>query len=224
MSRRLLVINVALGIVSVVLAVGIFRTLLVKRPIPPPAAPRTVSAPASAAAAAAGDAGPAAYTVIAARNLFNPSRSETAAAAAPVAKPILHGVVIVGAKSRAFLEDPMSKRVAGYSVGDKVGGGTIQKIADDRVVIARPEGLLEVLLQDPSKPRPTPTAPTAPAQVAPQQPGAAPIGPAQLRPPQVGPAEVPPGPPQVGSPPNQAPPALPQVRRRILPQGQPGNE
>jgi type II secretory pathway component PulC len=206
-SRRLLVINVALGIVSVVLAAGIFRTLLVKRPLPPPSAPRAVSAPASAAVAADGDAGRAAYTVIAARNLFNPSRSETTAAAAPAEKPILHGVVMVGAKSRAFLEDPVLKRVAGYSVGDKIGGGTIQKIANDRVVIARPEGLLEVLLQDPFKPRPTPTPPTAPVQT----------GPAQAGP-------MPPGPPQVGLPPNQVPPALPQVRRRIPPQGQPGND
>jgi hypothetical protein len=210
MSRRLLVLNVALGIVSVVLAVGIFRTLLLKRPVPSLSAPRVVSAPASAAPAAAIDAGPAAYTVIAARNLFNSNRNETAAAAAaPVVKPILHGVVIVGARSRAFLEDPMSKRVGGYSVGDTVGGGRLQKIADDRVVIARPEGLLEVLLQDPSKPRPTPTPPAAPAV------------PGQVVPAQVGP--VPPGPPQVGAPPNQAPPSPPQVRRRIL-QERPGND
>jgi hypothetical protein len=192
--------------------VGIFRTLLLKRPVPSLSAPKVVSAPASATPAAAIDAGPAAYTVIAARNLFNSNRNETAAAAAaPVVKPILHGVVIVGARSRAFLEDPMSKRVAGYSVGDTVGGGRLQKIADDRVVIARPEGLLEVLLQDPSKPRPTPTPPAAPGQVVP----------GQVVPAQVGP--VPSGPPPVGTPPNQAPPSPPQVRRRIL-QERPGND
>ena len=194
MSRRLIVINVALGIVSVVLAVGIFRTLLAKRPLPPPPPPRAVSAPAPAAPAAADDVGPGAYGVIAARTLFNPSRSETAAVAvavaAPVAKPILHGVVVNGGKSRAFLEDPAFKRVAGYSVGDTVGGGTIQKIADDRVVIVRPEGLLEILLQDPAKPRATPTAAAAPAKV--------------------------------GSPPSQAPPAVPQVRQGISPKRLPG--
>ena len=205
MSRRLLVINVALGIVSVVLAVGMFRTLLAKRPLPPPPAPRAVSAPAPAAPAAAGDVGPGAYGVIAARNLFNPGRSETVAvaAAAPVAKPILHGVVMNGSKSRAFLEDPAFKRVAGYSVGDTVGGGTIQKIADDRVVIVRPEGPLEILLQDPSKPRATPAAPAAQA------------GPAQARPAQAGPA-------QVGSQPNQVPPTVPPVRQGIPLQRQPG--
>ena len=201
-------INVALAIVSVVLAVGVFRTLVAKRPLPPPPAPRAVNAPAPAAATQAGDAGPGPYTVITARNLFNPSRSETAtaaAAAAPVAKPVLHGVVVDGTKSRAFLEDPAFKRVAGYSVGDAVGGGTIEKIADDRVVIARPEGLIEILLQDPSKPRAAPTAP------APQ------AGPTQAGPAQAGPA-------QAGAPPSAGPPVLPQVRQRIPLQRQPGRD
>ena len=222
MSRRLLVINVALGIVSVMLAVSIFRTLLVKHPLPPLSAPRAVSAPAPAAVVEGSDAGPAAYAVIAARNLFNPSRSETAAVAAPVAKPILHGVVIDGAKSRAFLEDPALKRVAGYSVGDTVGGGRIQKIADDRVVIARPEGLLEILLQDPSKPRVAPAATGVPAQAGPTQAGPIQAGPMQAGPAQGAPAQV--GPAQTGSPVNQGPSDLPQVRRRVLPQAQPGNE
>jgi len=172
--------------------------------------------------------------VIPARNLFNPGRSETATApAVAVAKPILHGVVITGAKSRAFLEDPAAKRVAGYSVGDTVGGGRIQKIADDRVVIARPEGLLEVLLKDPTKPRPAPTASSAPAQGGPPQGGPPQGGPLmQVGPPQGGPPQggltqvgpAPTGPAQIGAPPNQALPAPPQIRRRTLPQGQPGNE
>jgi hypothetical protein len=218
-SRRLLVINVALGIVSVVLAVSIFRTLLAKRPLPPPPAPRAVSTPAPAAAAGdveAANAEPGAYGIIAAQTLFNPSRSETAAvavaAAAPVAKPILHGVVVDGTKSRAFLEDPAFKRVAGYSVGDTVGGGTIQKIADDRVVIVRPEGPFEVLLQDPSKPRAAPAA-TA-AQAGQPQAGQPQAGQPQVGQPQVGPA-------QVGSPPNPGPPAVPRVRQRIPLESQP---
>jgi hypothetical protein len=210
LSRRLLALNVALGIVSVVLAVGIVRTLVAKRPLPPPSGSRVMSAPAPAAAPEASDAGPSAYTVIAARNLFNPSRSETAgvAAAAPVAKPVLHGVVIDGAKSRAFLEDPSFKRVAGYSVGDAVGGGTLQKISDDRVVIARPEGVVEVLLQDPSKPRPAPTA-TA-AQAGPVPAGTVPAGPVPA-----GSAQA--GPPQAGPPPDSGPLTVPQIRRRIPP-------
>lgn len=216
MPRRILVLNAVLAIVIVAFAVGIVRTLLVKHPMPPPTAPRAALAPPPSVIAEANDPGPEAYAVIAVQNLFNPARSETAVAAAAVAKPILHGVVIHGAKSRAFLEDPTAKRVAGYSVGDSVGGGKIEKIADDRVVIARPEGLIEVLLQDPSKPRPAPVIAAVPGQAAPGQIGPPQPGPAQGTPPQVGQASS-------GPQPIQAPAGLPMFRRRIVP-GQPANE
>ena len=185
MSRRLLAFNVVLALVSIALAAGIGRTLIVRRALPTPAAPRTATVSAPAPATENVDPGLSGYAVIAARNLFNPNRSETAVAMAPVSKPILHGVVIDGAKSRAFLEDPATKRVASYSAGDMIGGGRIERISDDRVVIARAEGLLEVLLRDPSKPRatavtasPTQQAPTGaptpppevPSQVTPSAP------------------------------------------------------
>lgn len=133
------------------------------------------------------------YAAISARNLFNPSRSETVIVATSTAKPLLHGVVIDGTKSRAYLEDPPAKRVVGFSVGDEVAGGRIQKIASDRVLIARPEGVMEVLLRDPSKPREAPTAAVAP--------------PVTLRPGQF--ATTQPGPP-----PNQASPIPRQVAPR----------
>jgi len=194
----------------VVFAVGIVRTLLVKHPVPPPApaAQRAAAASQPPATTKAGDPGLDAFTVIAAQNLFNPGRSETAAVAVSVAKPILHGVVIHGAQSRAYLEDPTAKRVAGYSVGDTMGGGEIQKIAADRVVIARPEGLIEVLLQDPSKPRPAPTATTVPAGAA---------APGQLAPSQVAPGQV--VSPVPGPPATQPPSTVPQFRGRPAPQG-----
>ncbi len=165
MSRRFLALNVVLAIVSIALAVGIVRTLIVRRALPPPGAPRTATVPAAATTQNI-DSDASGYAVIAARNLFNPNRSETAVAMAPVAKPILHGVVINGVKGRAFLEEPAAKRIAGYSAGDMIGDGRIQRISDDRVVIAKPEGLLEVLLRDPSKPR-APAVAAAPTQQAP---------------------------------------------------------
>jgi hypothetical protein len=225
MPRRLLVLNVILGIVSLVFAIGIVRTLLAKHPMPQPAASRSAGAPPPSVTAGTADPGPEAYAVIAAQNLFNPSRSETATAAAAVAvvKPILHGVVIDGAKSRAFLEDPTVRRVGGYSVGDAVSGGRIQTIANDRVVIARPEGPMEVLLQDPSKPRPAPTAAAGPAATAvPGQPAPGQVAPGQLAPGQVVPGQVAPTSP--GAPPNQPQFMPPPGRRRLPPQGQTGNE
>src|SRR6266536_4213747 len=207
MPRRLLVLNAVLAILCVVFAVGIVRTLLVKHPVPAPVAQRAAAAPQPTATTEAGDPGMDAFAVIAARNLFNPGRRETAAVAVSVAKPILYGVVIHGAQSRAYLEDPTAKRVAGYSVGDTVGGGKIQKIADDRVVIARPEGLMEVLLQDPSKPRPAPTATTVPTGAA---------APGQLAPSQVAPGQVV---SPVPGPPATSPSTVPQFRGRPAPQG-----
>src|SRR5262249_4930853 len=165
MPRRLIVLNVVLGLASLVLAVGIVRALLVKQPIPPSPTVRTVT-PVPPPAAALVPQNPAEYTIITDQNLFNPARSEKATIAVAVVKPILHGIVIEGTKSRAFLEDPTVKRVGAYSVGDVVSGGTLQKIADDRVVISRPEGLVEVMLQDPSKPKPASVAAAGPPVTA----------------------------------------------------------
>src|SRR4029450_9465459 len=82
------------------------------------------------------------------------------------AKPLLHGVVMDGQRSRAYLEDPNVKRIYGYAVGDAVAGGRVQSINGDRVIIARPDGRMEVLLQDPDKPKPEPTTPAGPPSPA----------------------------------------------------------
>jgi hypothetical protein len=182
MSRRLLLINMVLGFLCVAFAVGIVRSLFVTRPLPAAAPARIAVAPAPAVNSAPGAVGLEMYAAITAQNLFNPGRSEAARVAAVAGvKPVLHGIVIEGAKSRAFLEDPSIKRVAGYSVGDPVAGGKLEKIADDRVVISRPEGLVEVLLQDPAKPRPAPAAPPV-AAVAPGAPGQPTPGPPGVAP------------------------------------------
>lgn len=170
MSGRLRLANVALGLVGCLLVAGLGRELLSAHPLPPPPVPRPARpvAPTGAAATAAPPPAAAAYGVIAAKNLFSPSRSEAQAgpAVAVGPKPVLHGVVMDGPKSRAYLEDPVLKRTFGYVVGDTVGGGRVDSIAVDRVVIGRGDGLLEVLLHDPSKPKPAPTA-AAPAPAAP---------------------------------------------------------
>ena len=124
----------------------------------------------------------AAYPVIAARNLFSPTRSEAPPTPpTPVAtlpKPILHGVVVREGGSIAYLEDPSNntKRVAGYREGDVIAGGTVQTISADRVVLFRPEGAVDVRLHDPSKPRPAPpAAPSSAAGSARPTPGQPPV-------------------------------------------------
>jgi hypothetical protein len=189
-SRRCLALNVLLGLLGALCAAGLIRELLTPLPLPPQptpraAAPAAMSVPAPTPAASAGG-----YGVVASRNLFSPSRSEAPAgpvvAAGP--KPFLHGVVMDGPKSRAYLEDPTVKRTFGYAVGDAVGGGRVQSISQDRVVIARPDGLVEVLLQDPAKPKlatpataaaltPPPAVPPAPGVPASRIPAAATVPP-----------------------------------------------
>ena len=173
MSKRLPVITVLLVGVSLAFAALIARELTsvprVAKPRPQPAA--SVGAfppgatPADSAPAAAGQ-----YTVVATRNLFSPTRSEapvTPLAAPPPApvlpKPNLFGVVLQEGTPIAYLEDPVTKRVARYRVGDSVAGGTVQAIGSDTVMLARPEGQVTVRLHDPTRPKaaaratPTPT-------------------------------------------------------------------
>jgi hypothetical protein len=162
-SRRLLLLNALLGAASLACAGFVVWELMA----PWPAAPARPRPPAPAAAPAQASDEPArppaaAYNVIAARNLFSSTRTETApslvAGALTAAKPNLHGIVLRDQTSIAYLEDPMTKRVAGYRVGDAIAGGTVQTISADRVIIARPDGAMDVRLRDPSKPRPAPPA------------------------------------------------------------------
>lgn len=237
MSPRLLLVNAALLAVAGLFAFQLQRELSRARPLPPPPAPRAAPTAAATGSAPSLTGSPRPdlrllYGVIATKNLFSPSRTEVVAnggtLGAPVmAKPLLHGVVVADGKSRAYLEDPASKRVFGYAVGDQVSGGRLEAIRDDRVVIARPEGPIEVLLRDPAKPRPAPAPPSAAptpgaARRAPQLPGAPPapgapgaaIAPAPGRP--VMPSLVPPR-PEVGQALPRALQSLPPdfLRRRV---------
>jgi hypothetical protein len=109
------------------------------------------------------------FHVVVAKNLFTASRSEgavaTARAAVPLPpKPVLHGIILDGPWSLAYLEDPRTRRVIGYRVGDAVAGGRLFKIGDDAVSIRRPDGQVEVLLKDSTKPPPVPERLTAPPE------------------------------------------------------------
>jgi hypothetical protein len=190
-SRWLLLVNALLAGVAVFFAVSLVRDLTHSRPLPAPPPPRRAAG--SAAAEAPTESPVAAeklanYNVIVAKHLFNPTRTEggsgptgpPAPAAPPPPKPLLLGVVVDGQRSRAYLEDPATKRVFGYQIGDTVAGGRLEKISDDKVVIVRTDGPVDVMLRDPSKPKAvagpaTPTVrggPPAPPGAAPQPPGA----------------------------------------------------
>jgi len=224
MPRRLVAINVVLAAVSVLCIGLVVKQIAAGRPAVPPRGRSPIAAPAEPAPAGDSRQAPQAYNVIATRNMFSPTRSETAGPAvagnapALVAKPSLHGVVLREGSPIAYLEDPLTKRIAGYRIGDPIAGGTVQTISADAVVISRPDGMVDVRLRDPSKPRPAPSQPSGQPGVPgqPPVPGMPPGGgqlPGQGVIPVPGPAQPPPraftpsGIPVPGQPP-LPPPAI----------------
>jgi hypothetical protein len=170
-----MILNILLGALSCLFAVVLIREVLVVRPLPPPPVVRPTPPPSPLAPTIAPE-GVVAYGVIVAKNLFSPSRSEMMADAVVAGPtPVLHGVVMNGEKSRAYLEDPVTKRITGYAIGDSIGGGRLQAIRSDRVLIGRPQGTVEVLLQDPSKPKPAAPLPSVGTADRPPTPTTAPV-------------------------------------------------
>ena len=170
MGKRLPLVTVLLIGVALVFAGLIARELTSVRhsPAPRPQPAASVASPTPAAAPAAAAPG-ANYAVVASRNLFSPTRTEAPPAPPPSAavppppvlpKPNLFGVVLIEGTPVAYLEDPVSKRVARYRVGDSVAGGTVKAIESDTVLLVRPDGQVTVRLHDPTRPRAGGPAPT----------------------------------------------------------------
>ncbi len=190
MLNRILLVADALLIVALV-SLGVRFCAVWTAPAGPPADRPAAAGPVAGAGPTAPPPSPhpplSAFSEIATKNLFNPLRTEEtpapakapekAPATAPaLPRPRLYGVVL-GAEgaARAFLEDPRTRKVARYAVGDSVADSRLEEIKPDRVVLSRGGEAFEVLLRDPSKPRPAPAA--APALPAfPGAPGSAPVG------------------------------------------------
>jgi Type II secretion system protein C len=229
--RLLLLVDGVLLVVAAFLGVRLYEAWSAR----PPAAPAETAPAASAEAAAPPTAvtpGPplTAYGTVADRNLFSPTRTETApeppkptttaTPTAPAPKPKLYGVVILGeGRGRAYLEDAQRKRVFAYSVGDLVGDARLEQIKSDRVVLRRGSESFEILLYDPTKPR----QPGPPAGVqSPEAGGVARPAPGRFPLPGAGP--VPGSGPAPGPPPGVRAPLRPRVVVPPPPATPPGAE
>ncbi len=200
----------------------------------PPAAPPPASTGATSESAPAGTPAPpttraplSAYAGVGERNLFSPARTETppepsraattpAGTAPAAAKPRLWGVLLGVDSGRAYLEDPPTRKVFPYKIGDTIADSRSEQIQADRVVLRRGAETYAVLLRDPSKPKPpaqpvparTPGAPAVP--VTPLEPRTTPA-PGVLAP-------VVPG-AGIGGPTGEAPGrTVPRVPRRLFPE------
>jgi hypothetical protein len=164
MPKKLLIINGLLLVIAGGSGAFIVRQLMAPMPMPLASRARPPAPPAPRDETPRNQAG--AYATVATRNLFSPTRTESpptavASTSSPAVKPNLFGIVLREGAPIAYLEDPSTKRVAGYRLGDAVAGGTVQTISADSVVINRPDGNMDVRLRDPGKPRPSPLPATA---------------------------------------------------------------
>lgn len=178
-KRLLLLVDAALILVAGWLGVQLYDVWRASQT--PGTAPSATSVPAAPAepepAVKPGDPGRpplTAFVPVAEKNLFSPNRTEVvpeppkppppppgaAPAAPPAPKPRLYGIVIgAGEGGRAYLEDPRTRKVFGYTIGDSVADSRLERIETDRVVMRRGSESFEVLLRDPTKPRPAPPPP-----------------------------------------------------------------
>jgi hypothetical protein len=158
-SKRLLGVNTLLAGLSV----GFSIYIVWEMTAPFGSSVNTPPAPVSAAVVEPDiplRATPAVYAAIGNRNLFSPTRTDTqkvdpAVAALAGMRLNLFGVVLAGDRSIAYLEEPGSKRVYAYRLGDSVAGGIIRAIEPSHIVLERRNQRLEVQLHDPSRPKPS---------------------------------------------------------------------
>jgi hypothetical protein len=61
-------------------------------------------------------------------------------------QPLLYGVIYGNRGWVAYIEDPLTKTVAPYRVGDAVAGQTVETIEDERVLLKGPGGTMEIHL------------------------------------------------------------------------------
>ena len=158
-SKRLLGLNALLAVLSVSFSVYIIWQMTA--PLGSSASTRPVPSPAAVVEADTTPMPPTAavYAMVGSRNVFSPTRTDTQKVDPVVTiagQPLnLFGVVLAGERSIAYLEDPTSKRVYAYRLGDSVAGGTIRAIEASHIVLERRNQRLDVSLHDPSRPKPS---------------------------------------------------------------------
>lgn len=211
MLRPLRLLNLALGLVAVMLVAALAKTWVAPA-ILVPAPPASKPAQEAPVLAAAPTARPPLthFDVLLQKNPFKqpappPARSMIPTPAPPPPPPLplptLVGTVLVDDERRAILSDKGKANI--YSIGQEVAGGTVTSISEDRVAFKRGEVVSEITLK----------APIQPGGPTPAPPGPPPPGPA--------PASMPPpAPPQAiegaPTPPAEAPTRTERRRPRLL--------
>src|SRR5215510_9048690 len=116
MSRRLMAANLALAVVAAALLLYIARQFMAPMPLPVGGRRAATAAPSTAPVEAA-RASVIAYNVVAARNLFSPTRTEApsgtvVASCSMLVQPNPYGALVPDTAPIAYLQDPTTQPIA----------------------------------------------------------------------------------------------------------------
>ena len=185
MGRPLRLLNLALGLVAVLIAAALAKTWVSPAAsIPSPPVPKPSQEVATLALAPTARPPLAQFDVLVERNPFKqappaPVRPQKPGPPPPPPQPLptLVGTILVDNERQAILSDKGKANI--YSIGQEVAGGTLTSITDDRVLFKRGDAVSELTLKAPIQPGAAP--PLAPP---PSPPGGPPPAPATVLPPQ----------------------------------------
>jgi len=173
MGRPLRLLNLALGLVAVLIAAALAKAWVAPGPF---VSNRAVPRSSQELAAISFDR-PARpplerFDVLFEKNPFKqpppprvPPAGPTSLAPPPPALPALVGTIIVDNERRAILSDKGKGNI--YSIGQEVAGGTLTGISEDRVLFKRGEAVSEITLKAPIQAgaAPPPRGPASPPPV-----------------------------------------------------------
>ena len=183
MGRPLRLLNLALGLIAVLIAGTLAKAWVSPAPfIPNPSVTKPSQEPTEVAFSRPTRPPLAQFDVLLEKNPFKqppppppaPARG-TPPAAPPAPLPTLVGTILVDDERRAILSDKGKANI--YSIGQEVSGGALTSITDDRVLFKRGDAVSELTLKAPIQPGAQPPPPSAsppqeatPAFVAPPLP------------------------------------------------------
>ncbi len=184
MGRPLRLVNLALGLVAVLIAGAVAKAWVSPAPLTPsPSVVKPSQEPTEVAFSRPARPLLAQFDVLLEKNPFKQApplpvvSPRTNPAPPPPPLPTLTGTILVDDERRAILSDKGKANI--YSIGQDVAGGTLTSITDDRVLFKRGDAVSELTLKAPIQPG---AASQPPAPVTP--PAGPPPAPSLVPPPQ----------------------------------------
>jgi|GEM_PF-6830418 len=176
MSRPLRLLNVALGLVALLLLALLVKTWVVPvQSTGAPASQKPLQEPIALASPAPSRLPLAHFDLLLERTMFRQPPPVVARLSPPPPPPppppTLLGTIVVDHERRAVLSDKGKANL--YTIGQEVAGGTVTQIVDDRVWFRRGENVTELTLKAPIQPgtvTPPPATVISPASPPPASP------------------------------------------------------